>query len=144
MWIPINKREKIKLNRSHNFFRQPKASVVSWLGWENLFIFGELSPREISAKVTAIVCISGSRNSSNNWTANESHRQQFNLFIIPSIRRAKPFKRYKEEKSKLRGKSCFILTCVKKSNAKLGRKVKVKLKKNSACSLQSNGSYSNV
>nr|XP_027102700.1 receptor-like protein 33 [Coffea arabica] len=47
------------------------------------------------------------------------------------------------EKSNAKTKNCFLLTCVEKSNGKLGRKVKVKLEKESACSLQSNSSYPN-
>ena len=96
----------------------------------------ELSPREISAEVTTIVCVSGSCNSSNRKNAIESLKQQLNLFIIPSIRIAKPLQRCKEEKSKLKEKVASSSHAWRKAKGELTRKVQVKKSQNISAKLQ--------
>ena len=72
----------------------------------------ELSPQKISARVTALVCISGIRNSSNTYKAHGNCKSQLSFFIVASIRGAGPLKRNKVEKLKKVGSNFLLLTCV--------------------------------
>ena len=88
----------------------------------------ELSPREISTKVTAIVCISRAAIRRTVRTQNESLKLQLNLSISPSLRMAQQNQRHKVEKSKLKDKVASSSHAWRKAKRRLTRKVQVKRK----------------